>query len=108
MKPALLIFLIFFSAVNLPAQESPHVKMINISYKDFKINGTTFLANKDDIIKHFGKPESTFEPQYECGFLSEDVQGKKFYSLKYRHVQFTGSENDKYQLEKLILILKPT
>ena len=48
-----------------------------------------------------GKPERIFEPKYECGFLSEDEQGRKFFTLEYPELKFTGNEADKYLIEEI-------
>ena len=76
-------------------------QQIGIRYDDFKVNGVGFSAKKAAIIKAFGPPTRVVEPHYECGFLSEAEQGRRFYSLKYRGLQFTGNATDSYQLEEI-------
>ncbi|MBK0383487.1 hypothetical protein I5M32_11015 [Pedobacter sp. SD-b] len=94
MKNSLILILSFLS-IGLFAQDK------TVSLTDFKINGMNFVAKKNDIIKVFGNPKRIFEPKYECGFLSEDEQGKKFYSLVYSFFVFTGNPIENYQLEKV-------
>ena len=101
MKAFLSTLIILFFAISIHAQDNPIYQGKTILYKDFKINGLLFIAAKGDIIKQFGKPQRLFEPKYECGFLSEDVQEKKFYTLKYKHILFTGNETVRYQLEEI-------
>jgi hypothetical protein len=72
-----------------------------IKYQALKINGLAFNSSKSDIIKQFGKPRKVFEPNYECGSLSADWQGRKMYSMLYPAVLFTGNDTDKYQLEHI-------
>jgi hypothetical protein len=90
---SLFILIISFLSIGLFAQHK------TVSYDDFKINGLNLVAKKNDIIKVFGNPQKVFEPKYECGFLSEDVQGKKFYSLVYNDFVFTGNPTENYQLD---------
>ncbi|WP_133558767.1 hypothetical protein [Pedobacter duraquae] len=66
-----------------------------------KINGSGFNLKKELILKSFGKPTRIFEPKYECGFLSEDEQGNKYFSLDYGNLKFTGNKKEGYQLEEI-------
>jgi hypothetical protein len=91
-RPIILLSLLTLSSL---AQEK------YIKWQDLKINGLSFSATKNDIIKQFGQPRKVFEPNYECGFLSTDWQGRKFYSLLYPSVLFTGNTTDNYQLEHI-------
>jgi hypothetical protein len=77
-----------------------------VSYQDFKIDGLYFIANKEDIIKKFGKPIKIFRPNYECGFFSDNEQSDgPYYSLQYAYLKFTGNKLD-YQLEEVLFSQK--
>jgi len=69
----------------------------------FRIDGMSFTLKREVILKKFGKPLKVFEPNYECGFLSESEQGKKYYSLVYKHFKFTGNNKEGYLLEEILL-----
>jgi len=66
-----------------------------------KINGLSLTLKKDKILNKFGKPIRIYEPKYECGFLSEDSQGIKFYSLNYGSLKFTGNYKNGYVLDEI-------
>ena len=85
--------------LNLHGQE----KFDTVDGSSFKIDGMGFTAKKDEIFTKFGKPISVFEPNYDCGFLSEKEQGSKFYSLMYKYFRFTGNSKEGYLLEKIHL-----
>ncbi len=70
---------------------------------DLKINGLSFSSTKEDIIKTFGEPVKIFQPRYECGFLSEDEQGAKYYTLDYGSFKFTGNKGEGYILENALM-----
>lgn len=93
MRQSLFTLLISIFILSANAQDK------TILYKDIKLNGLLFNSTKKDIIKKFGNPQNVFEPNYECGFLSADWQGRKFYSLQYSALLFTGNDVDKYALE---------
>lgn len=97
LRIVLLPFLLFM--MNLKAQD----KYETINSSAFKIQGLSFTSGKEAILKKFGKTTRISEPKYECGFLSEAEQGKKYYSLEYEYFKFTGNIKDGYILEKLRL-----
>jgi hypothetical protein len=73
-----------------------------ISFKHFEVSGLSFISKKNEIMRVLGKPQAVVEPKYECGFFSEEEQGKKFYSLQYSNLIFTGNASQGYQLEKVV------
>ena len=64
----------------------------NIDYNLIKYKGLNFLSTKAEIENKLGTPKKTFEPNYECGFLSSDWQGVEIITLDYNSVKFTGNE----------------
>lgn len=70
-----------------------------IEFDLISYNGLHFYSTKTDIIKRLGKPKSTYEPDYECGFLSSDWQGTKYFTLDYEKVKFTGNKKELYLIE---------
>lgn len=42
-----------------------------IDCEKLSVNGLKYHSSKDDILKVFGNPQQTFEPNYDCGFLSK-------------------------------------
>ncbi|CAM4328191.1 hypothetical protein SAMN06265348_11049 [Pedobacter westerhofensis] len=68
----------------------------------FRIDGQSFTLKKEVILRKYGKPIRIFEPKYECGFLSEDEQGMKFFSLDYGDLKFTGNNKEGYLLEEIV------
>src|SRR5690606_1316961 len=70
-----------------------------IDFKLFKYNGLEFYLSKSEIKEKLGNPHKTFEPNYECGFLSADEQSTEYFTLDYGTVKFTGNENEKYLIE---------
>lgn len=99
-KPMNLRFLILslmLLVFNVQAQDK--FDTVNGSY--FKIDGLSFTLKKQIILTKYGKPLREFEPEYECGFLSESEQGDKYYSLQYPHFKFTGNSKEGYLLEEI-------
>ncbi|MEP0365572.1 MAG: hypothetical protein ABJN36_08820 [Cyclobacteriaceae bacterium] len=74
-----------------------------LNQKLLTVNGLSFISTKEQIIEEFGIPDRTFEPNYECGFLSSEEQGKEFHSLEYSGIKFTGNQYDNYLIEELDL-----
>lgn len=70
--------------------------------KLFQYKGLSFTSKKSDIFDDLGVPNSITEPNYECGFLSEAEQGKKYYSLNYGNTVFTGNDEEGYLLENIV------
>ena len=73
----------------------------NVNYDLIKFNDLNFFSTKKEIIEKLGNPNKIYEPNYECGFLSSDEQGKEYFTLKYDKIIFTGNETEKYVLEKI-------
>ena len=67
----------------------------------FVYNGLSYVQKKTAIIEKYGQPTKTFEPNYECGYLSSKEQNMDFYSLEYSNVKFTGNDSDGYIIEYL-------
>lgn len=74
----------------------------SFDYKLFQYKELSFFNKKSEILNELGMPDSIIEPNYECGFLSENEQGKKYYSLKYGNVVFTGNDEEGYLLETIV------
>jgi hypothetical protein len=90
MKPSITVILFLLS-------NTIQAQLLN---KDLlKINGLDFLSNKEKIVTELGPPYQIIEPNFECGFLSSDGQGRKFFRLLYPGIQFTGNQNDNYLIE---------
>jgi len=62
-----------------------------ISYK-----GLSFYSTKAEIAEKIGAPKNTFNPDYECGFLSGPYK-----TLDYGKIQFTGNKEESYLIEKI-------
>jgi len=73
----------------------------NVDFDKIKFKGLNFYSSKKEIIKKFGKPVKIYEPNYECGFLSNDEQGIIYYTLEYKKVKFTGNKKEKFVLEEI-------
>jgi len=67
-----------------------------INYKGIKFNST-----EAEIVEILGKPDSTYEPNYECGFLSSDWQETTYFTLEYLKIKFTGNQKEKYLIEEI-------
>lgn len=93
MKNTLLIIFILFSAKSCLAQ--------SIDIDLIKYNGLSFYSSKSEIIEKLGQPEKTYDPNYDCGFLSTYSQDIEFLTLDYGIVKFTGNEKDLYVLEQV-------
>ena len=72
-----------------------------IEFDLISYNGLQFYSTKTEIIKKLGKPKSTYEPNYECGFLSSDWQETKYFTLDFEEVKFTGNEKELYLFDQV-------
>lgn len=93
MKNSIYIFILVMFSNGITAQ--------NVDFNLIKFNGLSLNSPKELIIKEMGEPEKIFEPNYECGALSSDTQNKKFYTLQYSNVKFTGNEDEDYYIDYL-------
>ena len=75
----------------------------SVDFELIKFNGLDFHSTKSDIIEKFGQPNKTYDPNYECGFLSTDSQDGEYLTLDYGKIKFTGNEKEFYVLEKVDL-----
>ena len=66
-------------------------------------NKKTLDRDEIEIIKKLGEPKKTYDPNYECGFLSTDSQDGEYLTLDYGKIKFTGSEKELYILEQVDL-----
>jgi len=64
-----------------------------IHFKDLN-----FYASKAEIIKVHGQPKDSYNPDYECGFLSGDYN-----TLDYGRLKFTGNTAEDYLIEEINL-----
>jgi hypothetical protein len=94
---SIILLICFHLTQGIPSQGAA------INQADLKINGLSFLSGKKEILKTFGEPLKTFRPKYECGFISEDEQGAKYYTLDYGSFRFTGNESEGYLLENAVM-----
>ena len=90
MKDKAIILLLIFTQLGL-AQ--------NVDFKLIKYNGLEFYSSKSEIKEKLGNPHKTFEPNYECGFLSAYEQSTEYFTLDYGAIKFTGNEKEKYLIE---------
>ena len=72
-----------------------------IDFDKIKFQGLTSSSSKELIIEKLGSPETVYEPNYECGFLSSEEQSKNFSTLDYTNFKFTGNETDNYILNEI-------
>ena len=72
-----------------------------MDFEKFEFNGLNFFSSKSKIIEKFGSPNREFKPNYDCGGLSAEWQGVKYFTLEYERVKFTGNEKEKYLIEKI-------
>ena len=63
--------------------------------------GLEFNSEKELIWKTLGKVGEK-RVYYECGFFSEDEQGKAFFELAYPSATWIGNDEEDYTLDKLI------
>lgn len=87
----LILFLVLFTNHSLQSQ--------TIDIEKFKFKGLGFRSTKEDIVKRLGQPRKIYEPNFECGFLSSEEQGKPFYALDYGNMKFVGNEEDGYIID---------
>jgi hypothetical protein len=73
----------------------------SVNFDLISCNGLNFYSAKTEIIKTFGQPKTTYDPNYECGFLSTDSQNGKYLTLDYGKVKFTGNDDELYILEQV-------
>ncbi|MEW7292887.1 hypothetical protein [Aquimarina sp. 2304DJ70-9] len=72
-----------------------------LDFDKFQFKELNFFSSKSKIIGKLGNPNREFEPNYDCGGLSADWQGGKYFSLDYEKVRFTGNKKAKYLIEKI-------
>ncbi|QHI38455.1 hypothetical protein IMCC3317_38480 [Kordia antarctica] len=75
----------------------------SVDFDLVKYKGLNFHATKSEIIKKLGEPEKTYDPNYECGFLSTESQNGTYLTLDYGKIKFTGNEKELYVLEQVNL-----
>ncbi len=71
----------------------------SVDFDSIKYNGLDFYSTKSEIIKKFGQPKKSYDPNYDCGFLSTESQDGKYVTLDYEKVKFTGNKKEKYLIE---------
>jgi len=79
-----------------------------VDFDAINYNGLNFYATKSEVIQKLGKPKKTYDPKYECGFLSSDTQNGEFSTLDYGRIKFTGNEKESYLLEYVNLENDPS
>ena len=80
------------------------VQADSFSEEHFKVSGVNFKDKKTNILKKFGVPKSTYNPNYDCGFLSDNGVDLQFESLDYGSFKFTGNNNYNYTLERIDIV----
>lgn len=78
------LFLFIFFYGNPDTKES-------INPADLKFSGLEFSSEKELIWETLGKVVEK-RVYYECGFHSEDEQGKAFYELNYSSITWIGND----------------
>ncbi|MEM8966546.1 MAG: hypothetical protein AAGE93_09015 [Bacteroidota bacterium] len=74
--------------------------------EDFDLNkiefqGLSFFVTKSEVVTKFGNPRIN-EPNYECGFYSNDQPSGPFYQLVYEDFNYIGSDQEKFLLEEVL------
>lgn len=72
-----------------------------LDFAKLRLNGLPFTTTKAQVLHRLGKPVTIDEPKYECGFLSSQEQGQRFYSLHYPQAVFTGNAKAGYVMEEV-------
>jgi hypothetical protein len=75
----------------------------SVDFDLIEYNGLNFHSTKLEIIEKFGQPEKSYDPNYECGFLSTESQDGEYLTLDYGKIKFTGNEKELYVLEQVDL-----
>lgn len=75
----------------------------SVDFDLIKLNGLNFYSTKSEIFKKFGEPHKTYDPNYECGFLSTDSQDVEYLTLDYGKIKFTGNKKELFLLEQVDL-----
>ena len=85
----------------------PFILLFNLKGQDttfdldlIKFRGINFTADKEEVIAAFGNPK-IIEPEYECGFYSNDQPGGPYYQLVYDSFNYIGSDQEKFILEEV-------
>jgi hypothetical protein len=91
MKSFTCLILFVFSIQIITAQ--------TIDFKELKLHNITNSASKTEIFDELGKPLQSYNPDYECGYLSSEEQMESFETLEYKHVKFTGNDSDGYIID---------
>lgn len=60
--------------------------------------GVKFITTKEIVIKTFGQGKKV-EPNYECGFFSNDQPLGPYYQLVYTNFTYFGGDNDSFYLQ---------
>lgn len=94
-----LTFILIFSLFCRLPENNETIRPDEISFESLKFN-----SKKAVIWENLGevKPKRVY---YECGFYSEEEQGKPFFELIYADVIWLGNEED-YLLEKVMFDTK--
>ncbi len=74
-----------------------------VDFDLIKYNGLNFHSTRLEIIEKIGQPEKSYDPNYECGFLSTESQDGEYLTLDYGKIKFTGNEKELYVLEQVYL-----
>ena len=96
MKKVNLIITLITTTIQLSFAQSVDFDLI-------KYNGLNFYSTKSEIVTKLGKPEKSYDPNYECGFLSTESQDGEYLTLDYGKIKFTGNEKELYVLEQVDL-----
>jgi len=70
-----------------------------------KFRGLDFFVTKEKVIATFGEPK-IIDPEYECGFYSNNQTGGPYYQLMYDNFNYIGSETENFQLENVEFDIK--
>lgn len=86
--------ILLFTTIQLSMAQSVDFNLI-------KFNGLNFHSAKSEIIEKIGLPKKTYDPNYECGFLSTELQEGDYLTLDFGKIKFTGNEKELYVLEQV-------
>jgi hypothetical protein len=70
-------------------------KPTEFDLKLISFKAVSFITTKEVIVKTFGPGKRT-EPNYECGFFSNDNDSGPYYQLTYDNFNYVGSDKDNF------------
>lgn len=80
----IIAFITLMSFYSFAFGQAPDV----IDMKKFTINGISKNSSINDLVTIFGKPDSIFDPKYDCGPLSPHWNNVEVYLYSYSNIEF--------------------